>query len=151
MLRASVEPRASAWIAKKFGAVLKDQAGMLVTRPESRELGEELFRALAQMSEAGLQWRESLTAAGSGSGTAEVPESAGVEVSGSASSFLDGRTPGGRQFTTAGAAERMGVSDRYVRELCVRDRLPAALVGGRWVVDAVAVEAWCEAKEVHRG
>lgn len=43
-------------------------------------------------------------------------------------------------MTTTEAAEVLGVTDRRVRQQLERGDLPGSKTGGRWMVDATAVE-----------
>ena len=53
-------------------------------------------------------------------------------------------------LSTAEAARVMGTSERNIRDLAARGAIPACRSGGRWLLDAAAVEARGAAKAARR-
>lgn len=58
----------------------------------------------------------------------------------SLSNVDSGHAPSGQHLTSAEAARLIGISERSVRRAITEDRLPASLLGGRWVLDVEDVE-----------
>lgn len=65
---------------------------------------------------------------------------AGGSGSGPSLSVIDGGGASSGQLTTAQAAQRLGIAERSVRRAIQAGRLPATLLGSRWVLDPEDVE-----------
>lgn len=110
-------------ICRALDVVLNDY------RLKVRGLDAELSAVLGAVHEAALEWDEHR--ATSESGSSELPANGPVKSS-----------PHARELDAVSAAKRIGCSDRNVRDLCIRGQLPGRKVGGRWLIDAAALDGY---------
>lgn len=133
-------PYAAAVILREFGPGLEAQAaGMAASGSESGvQAAWELRVALGQMRESVRQLQERRR---------EMPGPAPTSASGSAEVVGLG-SAAGSEMSSSEVAVRLGVSDRWVRQLCGSGCLAATRRGRVWCVTQQALDDYMDGLEV---
>jgi excisionase family DNA binding protein len=119
-------------IARDYGDALERQARLLLASKQTAEQGRQLLAFVNQARESGRQLVERLAGPGSVGGTSEVPlRPADAQSSVSAPP----RTVG-----VAEVAERLQLSESYIRRLCRDEGLSDTKVGRTWLIDEKSVD-----------
>lgn len=114
-------------IPGRVAAWLETNADLARLRQSVRGRDAEVDSVLVAMATVAAAWRVSAT------GTEEIPQKPSTVKSG--------------WLSTTAAADRLGVSTRFIRMVCISGELPAEKVDGRWWIAETELAHYESARE----